>query len=92
MGQENILHYGGVRMRVTGTGNLRMTLTSLDDIRSTTLVPFVLQDERSREPTRLCNFVSQRAKLKIYTTAIDEVFRVNRVIVFVKELYTQFPG
>lgn len=89
---ENILHYGAVRMRVTGAGNLLMTLYSLDEILSEELVPFDLDSITDREPTRLSNFKSQRAKLRIKTEEIDDQFKVNRVIVFAKELWTSFPG
>jgi len=89
---ENILHFGAVRMRVTGAGSLRMTLSDLDDTNPETLVPLTLQSAPGREPTRLCNHKSQRVKLKLYTNAIDEIVRINRIILYAKELYTSYPG
>jgi hypothetical protein len=40
---ESISHYAAIRMRVNGTGNLKMQVYSLDDVRSKTLVPLVMQ-------------------------------------------------
>lgn len=89
---EDILHFGGVRLRVTGSGSLQMTLTSLDEANPSDLLPLTMSDTSGREPFRLCNYKSQRAKLTLFTTEIDEVVRVNRIIVYVKELYTSYPG
>lgn len=89
---ENILHFGAVRLRVTGSGSLRMQLIDLDETGTETLVPLTLASAPGREPTRLCNHKTQRVKLKLFTTAIDEVVRVNRIILYAKELYTSYPG
>jgi hypothetical protein len=89
---EDIVHYGAVRLRVTGSGNLRMTFLSLDEDTSSVLSPIVLQATTGREPLRLANFISQRGMLEISTTAINEKFRINRVIIFEKPLWTEYPG
>lgn len=89
---EEICHYAGVRLRVTGAGNLRMTLFSLDDERSNVLAPLAMQATTGREPTRLANFTSQRAMLEIKITAIDEKFVINRIIIFEKTVWSQYPG
>lgn len=88
----NILHFGAARLRVTGSGNLRMTLYSLDEITSYSLLPLVLQELNGREPTRLCNFSSQRAKLRIEVTAINENFSLDKITIYAKPLYTSYPG
>lgn len=89
---EEIVHFAGVRLRVTGSGNLDLTFFSLDNVDSQVLAPLVMSNTSAREPTRLANFISQRGMLKIGSDQIDEVFRVNRVILFVKPLWTSFPG
>jgi len=90
--QEEILHYGGVRMRVTGSGFLDMSFLSLDEVEVKALVPFTMSATTAREPTRLANFISQRAMLKISTDTINESFKVNRIIIFAKPLWSNFPG
>lgn len=91
-GGENISHFTAVRLRVTGSGSLKMRLLSLDEVRTSTLVPFTLTAATNRQPTRNCNFVEQRAQLEVKTTEIDETFRINRIILFVKELYSDYPA
>jgi len=89
---EEILHFTGIRLRIVGHGNLNLQFLSLDSAESQTLAPITLPPITAREPTRLANFVSQRGSLKIFTDQLDEEFRINRIILFVKPLWTQFPG
>ena len=89
---ENISHCTGVRMRIVGNGDLQMTLFSLDSVESQTLVPFTMTAATNREPFRLANFNQQRQMLKGITTEKDEIFRINRIILFFKPLWTDYPG
>jgi hypothetical protein len=89
---ENISHFAAIRIRQVGTGNLKMTVYSLDDVRSKTLVPFVMQTTARIIPTRIVNFMEQRACFQIQTTEIDEKFRINRIVIFMKEKFTSYPG
>lgn len=89
---EQILHFGAITYRLNGTGFFRQELQSLDNVVVSTLVPLTMATLTSREPTRLCNFTQQRAKLKMFTNAIDEYMKVNRIIYFVKPIYSQYPG
>lgn len=88
---ENITHFTAVRMRVYGTGSLQLRLLSLDEVKTQLLVPFALQAATNREPTRLCNFNEQRCQLEIKTTEKDEKFTITRILVFAKEIYTDYP-
>ena len=89
---ENISHFAAIRVRVNGTGSLNMTVYSLDDVRSKTLVPITMQASTRIIPTRLVNFTEQRAAFELSTTAIDEKFRINRIVIFMKEVFTSYPG
>jgi hypothetical protein len=89
---ESISHFTAIRIRINGTGNLRLAVYSLDDVESQTLVPIVLATATKIIPTRLCNFTQHRAAFELKTTAINEKFRVNRIIIFSKELWTSWPG
>jgi len=89
---EEIVHFAGIRIRVTGSGNLDLTFQSLDFIDLSVLAPLAMSTATAREPTRLANFISQRGFLKISTDAINETFRINRVILFAKPIWSQFPG
>jgi len=89
---ESISHYAAIRMRVTGVGSLKMKVYSLDDVRSKTLVPFALATAARIIPTRLVNFTEQRASFEMKTTEIDERFRINRIVIFTREVFTSYPG
>src|SRR3990167_6309161 len=87
---ENISHFNSVRMRVIGTGSLQMTLFSLQDVRSEVLVPFTMSLTTNIQPTRLANFIEQRASLEVKTTAINEYFRINRIIIFSRKFASSY--
>jgi hypothetical protein len=89
---EEIVHFGAVRLRVTGVGNLDMEFLSLDSVDTQTLAPLAMQTTTGREPVRLANFISQRGMLKLSTNAISESFRINRIILFVKPIWSEYPG
>ena len=89
---EEIVHFAGVRLRVTGSGNLDLQFLSLDSVDTQTLAAISMSSTNAREPTRLANFISQRGQLKISTNVINETFKINRVILFVKPIWSQYPG
>jgi hypothetical protein len=89
---ENISHFAAIRIRVNGIGELKMRVFSLDDERVKQLVPFQMEYTTRLVPTRIVNFVEQRAAFELKTTTINERFRINRVIIYLKEIYTSHPG
>jgi hypothetical protein len=91
-GAEYIAHVTGVRMRLNGTGELKMSLHNLDDTRTFTMLPLQMQTSPGLEPTRIANFRSQRTKFRILTTELNEYFLIQRVIVFIKPSASSYPG
>lgn len=89
---ENEHHVVAVRMRVTGSGNLQMSLSDLDDVRSFPMESFIMATTTRIEPTRLANFQSQRIRLNILTTEIDETFLIRRIIIYAKPVAVEYPG
>ena len=89
---ENISHIAAIRVRVNGTGSLKMTVSSLDNIRSKILVPLPMATASRIIPTRLVNFMEQRVSFTLGTTNMDEKFRINRIVIFTKEVFTSYPG
>jgi hypothetical protein len=89
---ESTSHFASIRIRVDGTGFLRVAVFSLDDLNSKLLTPFIMNPKNRYSITRLVNFVEQRATFEIKTTGLNEKFRINRIIVFSKELYRSYPG
>lgn len=90
-GSESINHIVGVRMRLTGTGNLKMNLYGLDDIRSYEMKDLVMSSAPGLEPTRQCNFRSQRTQLEIKTIEMNDYFRIARIVIFSKPSATSYP-
>lgn len=89
---ENISHTMGVRMRIVGKGNLICSLRSLEDEKIVVNPnPLVLKESTSIQPLKKFNFMSQRTSFKMQTKKINEWFRVNRIIVFTKTVFTQYP-
>ena len=89
---ENITHFNAVRMRIQGTGNLKMSFISQDEVITQDLAPLVMAELTNIQPTRLANFMQQRAIFKLGTTEKDEFFRINRIVLFTKETFSSFPG
>lgn len=90
--QDNIVHYTSVRMRIIGSGNLDMTMFSQDDIFSSTLVPFTMMAATNIRPTRLMNFQHQRAYLRGSTDQINEFFKINKIVIYAKEVFVEYPS
>jgi len=89
--EEVINHYGAVRTHTTGTGNLKLTLYSLDDVYVSLLLSLTLQTRNNRELNRLSNFTQQKARLEFRTTEINEVFQCNKIIAFVRPVAKSYP-
>jgi len=84
-------HIVATRLRVKGAGNLRLTLTDLDQVQTQNAVPLVMAATTRIEPMRLWNFQSQRIRLEGKTTAINEVFHINRIIIYAKPVVQEYP-
>jgi len=90
--EMNFLHFAGYRARVIGAGVLKSTLYSTDNVDNVALANQTMSATTDREKVVLANFNQQRAKLRIYTDAIDEIFEISNLIVFVKKLWTADVG
>lgn len=89
---EIISHFNMVRLRVTGTGNLKLTFFSLQDVKSERLADLPMSEITDIQPRKLANFKTQRASLKLGTTGINEYFRINRIVIYSKPIFSEFPG
>lgn len=90
--EEVINHYGSVRLRVYGSGNLMLFLRSFSNTKTSTLLPLIMRTRTNIEPTRLANFTQQKASLEIRTTEINEIFNINKIVVFVRPVAKSYPG
>lgn len=88
---ENLIHATAVRLRVKGSGTLRCTLYSLDDVYSKTLATHTMAATANLQPTLLTNFIQQRMRLDVRVTAIDEYFKIRRIVIYAKPVATSVP-
>lgn len=91
VGEEVINHYGATRLRVTGSAALKLTLYSLDQVKVHVMKDLNIQPFNNIEPTRLSNFTQQKAQQEIRTTEIDEVFKISKIVIFVKPVAKSYP-
>ena len=87
----SILHFNAARLRVTGSGNLRLSFRSLDDVNVQTLTPLAMQATTNREPTVLANYIDQLGSLRFETTAINERFAISKIVIFVRPYGSGYP-
>lgn len=92
VGEGLIYHFGAIRMRVTGSGDLLLTLLSVDNVRELELTSFALDFSSNKEPTRLCNFTEERVALKFEVDAYDEYFELSKIVIFAKGMASNYPG
>jgi len=86
-----ILHFNGTRIRLNGSGNLKLYLRSLDNINSNQLSSISMLPLTNREPTVLANFIDQRGQLEVRITDRDETFTISRIILFIRPIASEFP-
>lgn len=89
---EYLNHFNMVRMRVTGNGNLKLSLQSLGALKEFQIVDIPMSPNTDIQPFRLANFITQRAALNIGTTGINEYFRINRIIIYSRPFSTEYPA
>lgn len=92
MAGGNILHVASLRIRVTGVGNLKTSLLGYDFVLSQERPGIPMKTTDAYEKVRLFNFISPETMVKFETTEKDEVFRLNRITVFVKQQWTEYPA
>ena len=91
-GGESEHHVVAVRLRVTGSGNLKIGLEDLDNIQVQALSPIAMQPATRFEPTKLANFQSQRIRFTGVTTELNErIIHIHRIIIFAKPVAVEYP-
>lgn len=88
---EMIQHTVSVRYRVYGTGVLRTTLYSYQDVTSSTLPTITMENATDKHPTILSNFSNQKTQIQFQVTGYDETFVISKILAFVKPTATGHP-
>lgn len=86
-----ILHFNAARLRVTGSGSLKLYLRSLDEVKSSTLPTITMAATNNIEPTVLADYIDQMGYLEFGTTEINETFIVCKIVIFVKPVASGYP-
>lgn len=88
---HEVIHFNGYTSRVVGAGDLVGTFKGLDNVFTKSILPLTLSATNYKEPTRLSNFVSQRARLRLETLLIDEWAKITKLTIWVKSTATGYP-
>lgn len=89
---ELVNHFNMIRIRVVGTGSLKMSFFSLDNMKRQDLPDISMSARTDIQPRKLANFKTQRASLQIGTNNINDYFRINRIIIYSRPIYSEYPG
>jgi hypothetical protein len=95
---ESINHFNGLRIRVIGNGDLQVNVYAISgnesspDVLVETLLPYTMTSATPKQPTLLANVRQQRASFEVKVTEFGEWFQVQRIVVFAKPLFSQYPG
>ena len=90
-GSGNAIHFGGLRLRVVGSGNLEVSIATLEDVIVKTNSPIVLAEPNRIEPYRILNFTTQRASIKLQTVNENEWFKINQLVVYARPVFQNYP-
>lgn len=88
---EYISHLVSIRSRVTGSGNFKLTVYSLDGVRSQALMDTTLIELNNRQPTRLANFKETRMQIRFEVIGYNEYFVMGNLIPFIKLSAISYP-
>jgi len=86
-----VLHCGAVRYQLSGSGVMKSTLLSVDDIYSTALPDIDIPASAARQATILSNFNQERMYLYFRTTKINEVINLSKLVIFIRPVATGYP-
>jgi hypothetical protein len=91
-GGDNITHFAGIRLRITGEGDLQARFIGLDEVETHNLVEIPLSLTSRTSLLRLGNFVNQQAQLELSMSELDDNFRCNRIIIYARTLWMEVPA
>lgn len=84
-------HIVGVRQRINGSGNFKMTLESYQAVKTFNMLDLPLLVTTPNEPLRTSNFQSQRVRFVGKVTDIDANFTIGRIILYAKPVSAEYP-
>lgn len=88
---EYINHFTAIRTRIKGSGLIRGTIFSYDEVQSDVLNPTLMSTVIDDPVTILSDFTSFVGKLRLEVTTIDEYFDISGIIIYSKPVASSFP-
>lgn len=89
---DRVVHFGSVRMRVSGVGDLEMRTIGLEEVHTLQLVPIVMTTAQFTIPHRLFNFQEHKMSLEVKTSVLNKIFAISSVIIYAKDVFSETPN
>jgi len=86
-----VYHFCGARMRLRGAGNLKISLSSIDDAQVVNVPDLILNLVPGRPMYRGWNFTSERCSMKLRMIGANEYFSLTHLSLFYKQLWATRP-
>lgn len=85
-------HFGGIKLRAKGAGNLLIDLYGEDDAGHVSIPSISLALSPGLEPDRLINFINEKMSIKFSVTNFQEYYVITRLDVWAKALWLRRPS
>jgi hypothetical protein len=85
-------YYGGIRLRIFGSGVLDMTFSGLDDAVTANIPSIVMNAAPGRFPQSEFNIQSQKGRLKGFTDTYGERFKITRITIYHSAWWVEEPS
>ncbi len=85
-------HFGGIKLRCTGSGVLSIDLYGEDNVTHQSVTGITLAASPGYEPDRLINFQNEKMSIKFGITLINQYFVVTRVDTYAKPTWLRRPN
>jgi len=89
--EGRICHFAKIQFRVTGAGNLLITINGQDGVLPATINPLALSTAPGRDLFRLLNLTNEKMAVQIGTNAVNHGWYLNRIIVHAQEIWEERP-
>jgi hypothetical protein len=86
-----LIHFGAVRFRVTGSGDLLLFMHSLDDINVVQLPSLTMISATNKEPVALANYIEQQGFLEFRISGFGNTFTISKLTLFIRPVATGRP-
>ncbi len=87
-----ISHFAGIKARVTGFGNLQITVAGEDDASSVSPPSLVLSSSPGGELDRLFDFRNEKCSIKLRTSFPGEFFNLTSLTLYARPIWLRRPA